>query len=91
MTDAPPFSERERTRGRRMRDVLAAEMFSISISIRLCTAFSALGMWELVGIRVVEALVLVMAGIGRGCFSVAAEAREWLGVIGGDCEGASGD
>ncbi len=61
-----------------MLDVLAAEMFSINIG--LCTAFSELGMWELVGARVAEALVL--AGISRGRFHVSAEAREWLRVRG---------
>lgn len=59
-------------------NVLAAEMFSINI--QLCKAFSELGMWELVGPRVSDALEL--AGMSAGRFHVSEEAREWLRQMG---------
>lgn len=61
-----------------MLSVLAAEMFNINI--RLCEAFSELGMWELVGPRVSNALEL--AEMSRGHFYVSVEAREWLREMG---------
>ena len=61
-----------------MLSVLAAEMFSINM--RLCEAFSELGMWELVGARVSDALEL--AEMSRGRFYVSVEAREWLREMG---------
>lgn len=65
-------------RGKQMLNVLAAEMFSINI--RLCEAFSELGMWELVGPRVSNALELAEMSGGR--FHVSVEAREWLREMG---------
>lgn len=65
-----------------MVDVLAAEMFSINI--RLCVAFSEMGMWELVGRRVSDAVEL--AEMSTGHFYVSEEAREWLREMGGTAE-----
>lgn len=68
--------------GRKMLNVLAAELFSIHI--QLCIAFSEIGMWELVGARVSEALEL--AEMGRRRFHVSEEAMEWLREMGETAE-----
>lgn len=64
--------------GRKILDVLAAQM--LSINIQICRAFAELGMWELVGARVGDAGKLV--DMSRGHFHVSGEAREWLGKMG---------
>lgn len=68
--------------GKELLNVLAAEMFSINI--QLCKAFSEVGMWELVGPRVSDALDLAEMSAGR--FHVSEEAREWLREMGETAE-----
>lgn len=55
-------------------NVLAAEMLGLNMG--LCIAFQELGMWELIGERVSDALELV--GMSAGRFHVAPEGRRWL-------------
>lgn len=57
-----------------MVDVLAAEMFCLNV--QLCTAFSELGMWELVEPIVSDALEL--AEMSGRHFYVSQQTREWL-------------